>query len=69
MDDVDDDFDYSINKSTNDNEQATEDITLHTIVGEATPHSIQVRDTIKGIQLQILIDLGANLNFIHGRWV
>lgn len=46
----------------------TEDVTLLTIVGEATPRTIQIQGTVKDTQLEIIIDSSANLNFIHGRW-
>lgn len=46
----------------------THRVSLYALVGVPTPRTIQVEGVIKQTMLQVLVDLGANLNFIHGRW-
>lgn len=50
-------------------QQQLDDVTLHTIVGVATPRSIQIQGQIHEVNLQVLIDSNSNLNFILDRWI
>lgn len=44
-------------------------VALHALVSDGTPNLIHLQGTIGSVALQVLLDSGATLNFIHPKWV
>lgn len=42
---------------------------MHDLVGGSSPKSLKLQGTIGSHTLQILVDSGATLNFIHPKWI